>query len=67
MIYYYLKTPIFSVMLIDVGTKIIHSTPVVFIAKFPYCKVFSVTFFQPFVNLRRKNHKLVLLFYSPLQ
>ena len=31
----YIYTPIFSVMLIDVRTKIIHSTPVVFIAKFP--------------------------------
>ena len=54
-------------MLVDVRTKIFHSTPVVLIAKFPQCKVFSVTFFQPFVNLRRKNHKLELLFYSLLQ
>ena len=31
----YVYTPIFSVMLIDVHTMIIHSTPDVFIAKFP--------------------------------
>ena len=34
-IYVYKCTPIFSVMLIDVHTMIIHSTPDVFIAKFP--------------------------------
>ena len=34
-IYVYIGIPVFSVMLIDVHTMIIHSIPDVFIAKFP--------------------------------